>query len=719
MVMASTIRLKELKIKGFRGYGKEEKTIDLSGPVTLLYGGNRSGKSSTLNAIEWALYGKEVAGKKIGINERKGWQVRNLRCESARVELVLEADGGEIRVIRETGKVGKKTESSFYFTDPEGNEHLDEEVLWKLLGMDARDFMNTVYLHQEVIRDIVISEPSVRRDALNRLLGISELHNLSRSLGGIRSSKYEEEVDGVFRELQDFIRARSAAYQEMVERALEEGKRRGMDKDQFTEEGLRERCTKAAGLLSMLAEKAGVKGLEVTPLEDAAGFTAFREAMEAAVRRLRSENPGSTSRRALFEERDGLERALEDYRSSDRKKKTLLAEKSMLEGDGSLDALRERKGVLERELAQLDADLERINARLPVIEATVAYLEKLEDKTAATDCPSCEQRIVPAQVLDRLADVKAGMGEEAREKAEKKSRLSRDLASLRKTLERLEVLVGVEIPAVEKELRERRREIGRLVSHELAVEDDPEVVATRKLSEIEGKIEEAGRVIEEYEKKIWEIEEALREAVIIWDMLEARRRIEAISKVTGSPEWKSMEDVRARLIAELEALDKARKAVDAVMQELAEERLNSAGELVRQYYGILVERPDFESIAIDPADHEIYAVSGDQKEKIITFFNQGDMNCAALGIFLALGASGMRGTGAGFLILDDPSQSLDSTQKSRLAALIDLVAGERQVVIATMDGELLQALMKEVGKTKSLYCFGEWDPVTGPSIARG
>ncbi len=119
---------------------------------------------------------------------------------------------------------------------------------------------------------------------------------------------------------------------------------------------------------------------------------------------------------------------------------------------------------------------------------------------------------------------------------------------------------------------------------------------------------------------------------------------------------------------------------------------------------------------IDPEDHDVYAVSDEDKEKLITFFNQGDMNCAALSIFLALGGSSARDSGAGFLILDDPSQSLDSEQKRKLAALIDRVAADRQVVLATMDEELLKALQDEVSKAKRVYRFGEWDPVKGPSI---
>lgn len=167
--MAGGLRIKEMRIKGFRGYGEEEKRLDFSSPVVLIRGGNRSGKSSTLNALEWVLYGDEMVGKTAtGIPERKkGWLIRNRGCKFARVEVVFESGGGEIRVRREMGGGSSSRKSkAFSFVDEEGREYEDQTELWKRLGMELKDFMSSVYLHQEVIRDIVVSEPKNRKEAL-------------------------------------------------------------------------------------------------------------------------------------------------------------------------------------------------------------------------------------------------------------------------------------------------------------------------------------------------------------------------------------------------------------------------------------------------------------------------------------------------------------------------------------------------------------------------
>lgn len=713
--MAENIRLKEIKIKGFRGYGREEVRIDLSDPVVLLYGGNRSGKSSTTNAVEWALYGGEVTGKKIGIAERKGWEARNRHCDSIGVELVLESDAGEIRVVREMGE-RKRSGESFYFVDENGEKHENQEELWSRLGMDARDFMSSAYLHQEVIRDIVVSEPRVREEALNRLLGISDLFNLSKSLKDIKKKSYEDAVSNTYERLQQLIKTKSSAYQETIDGSIEEGEALGMAKGDFTDKGFCERCSKACELVKGLAKKAGLEDPGLEPPEDTTDFMGFESRAKEAVRALRNENPAAVSQAALVEERGELDAALSEYRSKKERKEKLLEEKRELEKEGGQEDLERKKQELEERQKELEEELGRINTRLPVIEATVTYLERLEDKEGTTACPSCEQDIVPREVLVRLREVKAGMGEEASEKSGEKKELAESLSSLEETVERLRRIQEVELPKAVEEMKRCREKIGEILEREIGEDEDPESIANKRLEEIEDKLEKAKKLLQEYNREIDGIEDALKEARLIRDVLEAREKIAVIEKITESREWEEMGKTRAKLFQELEAAKKVKGAVDAVINELAGEKLRETEDAISSYYRALVERPDFESIMIDPEDHDVYAVSGKDKEKVIKFFNQGDMNCAALSIFLALGGSSAREGATGFLVLDDPSQSLDSEQKRKLAALIDRVAADRQVVLATMDEELLKALQSDVSKAKRVYRFGEWDPVKGPSI---
>jgi len=68
--------LARLKVRRFRGFVDEEEFV-FDQPVVLLYGENHRGKSSTLNALEWCLFGDQCFGAKTGIRERVDWEIPN------------------------------------------------------------------------------------------------------------------------------------------------------------------------------------------------------------------------------------------------------------------------------------------------------------------------------------------------------------------------------------------------------------------------------------------------------------------------------------------------------------------------------------------------------------------------------------------------------------------------------------------------------------------
>ena len=68
--------LKKINVTGFRGFTTRQE-LSLDATATILFGENHSGKSSTLNAIEWCLFGDACKGKDTGIRERIGWEFLN------------------------------------------------------------------------------------------------------------------------------------------------------------------------------------------------------------------------------------------------------------------------------------------------------------------------------------------------------------------------------------------------------------------------------------------------------------------------------------------------------------------------------------------------------------------------------------------------------------------------------------------------------------------
>jgi ABC-type lipoprotein export system ATPase subunit len=55
----------------------------------------------------------------------------------------------------------------------------------------------------------------------------------------------------------------------------------------------------------------------------------------------------------------------------------------------------------------------------------------------------------------------------------------------------------------------------------------------------------------------------------------------------------------------------------------------------------------------------------------------------------------------GFIVFDDPSQSLDLAHKKALADVLSEIGAEQQILVATQDEELQQELKRTKQKTKA------------------
>jgi ABC-type cobalamin transport system ATPase subunit len=88
----------------------------------------------------------------------------------------------------------------------------------------------------------------------------------------------------------------------------------------------------------------------------------------------------------------------------------------------------------------------------------------------------------------------------------------------------------------------------------------------------------------------------------------------------------------------------------------------------------------------------------------------------ALAIFLGLAASNKDSGTFGFVLMDDPSQSLDSEHKKQLVRVLNEVASQKRLVLSTMDREFRDCLAAELTKAKTEYVFEAWTPEKGPTI---
>src|SRR5262245_33136196 len=165
-----------LTVRGFRGF-TQEQTFEFPSPATILFGENHCGKSSTLNALEWCLFGDQCKGKETNIRERVGWVIPNQRLErpDVLVELRLADSDGEFLVRRRLHQPARNRSlvEDLELECPDGEVVRGasaERMLAQWLRSSFRDFSTTVYQHQESIRGILTQEPRDRNEAIDRLL---------------------------------------------------------------------------------------------------------------------------------------------------------------------------------------------------------------------------------------------------------------------------------------------------------------------------------------------------------------------------------------------------------------------------------------------------------------------------------------------------------------------------------------------------------------------
>ncbi len=636
------------------------------------------------------------------------------------MRLTLRSEKGELTIHRSEGKKGsKKVPSEFYFVDETGTRSEDEGELHKRLGLGAKDFMASVYLHQEVIRDILVNETRHREDAFNRLLGLSGLRDLQNALKGFKSKDFLSRIEDTYEDLGKLIEDECRRYERSIAELQADGGAKGIEAAAHSMEGFQARCSQVPEMLADIAADAGLEPVAIDPPRTPGDFASFQVQVEREIDRLRCQNPAARSQEALIAEREALNLLEPECQARLNHLGHVQKELRDLEREvGDLPRVEAAISELREKESHLKTELELAEDRFLIWKDTADYLAKLADQEATSDCPACGQPIVPAKVLSTLEERKKASGAQVAELEGEINTQAVEIQKLDRQLRRLRDFRDKQIPEARNAVSETVAKVTKALEREIAKDDDPLVLIRNRRQGIERELGELQDPLGRYTKRLAEVGSTLGSADLIRQIVFFKLRIERIQEVTDSPEWEAMNERRDAVFGELEAVEKVSKAVDEAIREVNREKLEAAGSSIEEYYRVLIQRPDFESVAIDAAKgHQVFAVQDGERENVVSFFSQGDMNCVALSIFLALGGA-RTAEGPAFLMLDDPSQSLDADQQARLANLLNRVAEGSQIVLATMDERLRRACETVISKRKQVYTFGVWDPAEGPSIVQ-
>lgn len=195
------MRPRTLELEGFTAF-RQRTVLDFTSlDLFAITGPTGAGKSSLIDAICYALYGRvprvmtEVAS------------CISQGLDRMQVTLVFDALGERFRVYRETRRKGQGNVRFEIFEDNDWRPVADRSKdvtkrIEEVVGLDYEAFIRSALLPQGQFQEFLAGSPERRRDVLRRLLRL-EVYEKMRSRAGQEATSLKQQADAIERRLRD------------------------------------------------------------------------------------------------------------------------------------------------------------------------------------------------------------------------------------------------------------------------------------------------------------------------------------------------------------------------------------------------------------------------------------------------------------------------------------------------------------------------------------
>ena len=273
--MSERFRISNLTIEGFRGINNKIN-IDLDGNAAVLFGPNGVGKSSMMQAIEWCLFGGLISAIVGPAEFKKEDAIVNSfhPQEKAIVELILQGEKDrKVRVMRER-KLGKSTTAgkTRLKIEVDGAEYFDDEAqseLNKLLRIIPTEFYASVYLHQEAIRDLIVGDPLLRSEVIDKLLGLHFVRELIDYLPVRYATKEAKDINEKIEDIKNRKMQEVVISRKRLGELKKEMEKSGIEASKLTLTSLAKLIEEASEDIDKIAQRIKAKAKELEkPIHD-------------------------------------------------------------------------------------------------------------------------------------------------------------------------------------------------------------------------------------------------------------------------------------------------------------------------------------------------------------------------------------------------------------------------------------------------------------------
>jgi len=718
------ITITMMRVKGFRAF-MDETNFNFDKPMILILGDNHQGKSSMLNAIEWCLFGSDCIGEKSGIRERKNWEIpnRNLsKKPDVYTQVILEDElGNSYTVIR---RYISKTKDELEVTlknDATLKGEDAQNTLCKVLSSSFRDFLTTVYQHQEVIRAILTQEPRERNDAIDRLLGLSDYRNI---LTGINNSNLKRDLKDLDAKL-DSLRQNIKGVRTTVNNVIEDKKQKAgslnLKENELNENSALKKASKTKEELLKFASEVNLTMADIQLPDKWENLKQFRESVGREIKRFQAEMPDVKRQQVLYTELNNITEWSIKYEQT---KKTLdttnKAYEDFVQKHGDDAVLTKSKTSIEKQIEEKNKELSQVNAKAAVVTKAIDYLKLTEIKNNV--CPVCSKE---------TPDLLKHLEREWQEKFEQHvgcvqkqiESLQLQLKEVSDTYKKLSKLKE-DVNEASKLMTRVNQNVSEALKREITDKDDTGAMLAKEISKIRNDLSKLEQAVKSKLKTLDSIVFYLEQIQLINDVIEFEQKKKVVEEIIQSMEYKKMEELKTQLATLIEQdIKDICHAISKASHEEAQSKVAAASNKIDKYFRSVTNNPavskiDF-SLTTDARNLNSYEFK-DQKGKDLTpVLSQGDLNALALSIFLGMACSDVATHPFNFIMLDDPSQSLGSSHKAKFVEVLEDVLENRMIILSTTDKELQDLILSPtVTKKKRKYIFSNWTPEQGPSIQK-
>lgn len=723
--MSARIQLKTIQVEGFRGVNKPVR-LDFGARATVLSASNGCGKSTLLGAIEWALFGDL---KFQPAENRTRDELVSLFHPGGRatVQLGLSSRGEDLRVKRTkpVGKMGTSVEVANGTRQPLEDTKADD-ALFQMLGLSFDDFYRAAFLHQDSIRGLLTEEQRDRDEALDRLLGVETIRNILTSIPVKHVDKALTEIEQNEARIMERLGGAGGMAEATRERALKEAVEAGYAEEDLTLEIAQKEAASLQSSLRKACKRYGAEAQEDQPTVSADDIERIARKVRAATKDIRI----SVGRESPLDTALGLLGGLKKLKAELRSAAELLGHAqegvdAHLKEHGLPEDWKKAESKAGRLVKESEASLQVLDAHGRIVEDTLAYLAAVPD---VRECPVCGDPTEAKKLASRLRGVvqKDQAAEVRRLNAAIKAAKS-ELGSLQELQEERERLLTV-VAEAKDELETRRASAWEALGTKAAKRDPLEEVEAKE-KETNASLEDLRNANKNREGDLQALDDGADRIRTLLRFLKAEADAERVRQKAAEGEGggaKAFEEDKRKLGALRADLNQVIQALNGLATGRAQTALAKCGLDISRVYGQLCNHPYFDGLKIEVGQKavsgvqrntyriEAFSTKDGEKTSASSRLSTAQMNCVALSAYLSL--TRVLTHNLGFLLLDDPSQNLDTEHKRALANVLKELLPSTQLVIGTHDAEFDAFLRDALGKEGVTWYDLGWAPREGTSL---